>query len=395
MKFDRRRPHVYWCHARFIASLAVCLPGALTPAARPSRDPVRVALWGHSLSGNLKALFDYARSCADLPFQVDYFTLDDREHDRLRAQGIPSVLAATPAGVRELLACSCVVSTHGPGALLLLWGLPQAPLFVDVWHGVGFKGFSPEEFRKNFIARYDAVLVASEQQRRLYLEQYGFRAEQLHVTGYARVDHLVTRGPAIRRRCRAELDISMGTRLVLYAPTWRQGADRNEIPFGMSAREFVRALDEVAREHSAVMLLRFHMNSRARVSGTERVRVLSQREYPETNDLLCAADVVVTDWSSIAVDCYALGRPVVFVDVPPPAGYLLVTGIPRAGALARSAPELGQQIVRALTADPAAIEAEQRVALELCFEDTLDGRSAVRYCEVLTSLLGLPPRTER
>jgi hypothetical protein len=350
-----------------------------------------VALWGHSLSGNLRALFDHVRSAVDPPFQVDYFTIDDREHTRLRRQGIPSVLMSTPGGVRQLLDCSCVVASHGPGALLLLWGLPRPPRFVDVWHGVGFKGFSPEDFRRNYIDRFDAVLVASEQQRRLYLERYGFRAEQLHVTGYARVDRFVTHRASIRERSRAELGLTPDTKLILYAPTWRKGADRNEIPFGVSSPEFVRWLDDTARQHSAVVMMRFHMNSRARVSGTDAVRLLSQREYPETNDLLCAADVVVTDWSSLAVDGYALSCPVVFVDVPPPDGYLLVTGIPRAGAVARSLSELGEHIGRALQASPAQVEAEQHVARELCYGNTLDGHSAARYCGVLSVLLGLAP----
>jgi hypothetical protein len=389
MRFERRDPRVYVCHARFVASLAACVavPGLVRAARRRGQRCPRVALWGHSLDGNLRALFDHARRTASLPFSVDYFTIDDREHARLRALGDDPVLLTTPGRVRDLLECRCIVTTHGPGALQLLWKLPDPPRFVDVWHGLAFKGYVPGDFDRNRIHRYDAVLVASEHQRALYRERYGFRDEQLHVTGYARVDRFVAQSEAIRVRCRAELGLAQDGPVVLYAPTWRNAADSGEIPFGLSPDDFVNALDEIARNNHAAVILRFHRNSPVRLSGTPAVRVLPQREYPETNDLLCAADVVVTDWSSVAVDCYALGRRVVFLDVPPPAAFLGITEVRRAGPLARSAEELGRHIALALGASPAEVAEEQRQARDECYGSTLDGRSAERYCEVLSALL--------
>jgi len=44
--------------------------------------------------------------------------------------------------------------------------------FIDVWHGIPFKGFDADDFRA--LHDYDAVLVASPSMKSMYEGKFGF-----------------------------------------------------------------------------------------------------------------------------------------------------------------------------------------------------------------------------
>ena len=163
--------------------------------------------------------------------------------------------------------------------------------------------------------------MASPTQRDLYIGKFGFDAEIVHATGYARTDCLVHRDgdvAAIQRNL--GLYPSTCGKVVLFAPTWKQDADdRSLFPFGIDAATFLSAMSEFARRAGATVLLRTHLNSGTqRDAMPERVVPLPYALFPDTEAILLASDVLVCDWSSIAFDFLLLDRPALFLDVPTP-----------------------------------------------------------------------------
>src|SRR5690606_5029853 len=61
--------------------------------------------------------------------------------------------------------------------------------FINVWHGVGWKGHSPEEFK--FLKRYTETWVTSQKFKEIYSDFFKIDKKQLKITGYARTDSLV------------------------------------------------------------------------------------------------------------------------------------------------------------------------------------------------------------
>ncbi len=89
---------------------------------------------------------------------------------------------------------------------------------------------------------------------------FGLSDDRVPVTGEPRVD-VLSQGTAETRRSHARQAISAATghvetttRLVLYAPTWRDGAPDPAVP---TAEEW-RALVDVLARHRAVLLVRSH-----------------------------------------------------------------------------------------------------------------------------------------
>jgi len=346
-------------------------------------------MYGHSLSGNLKAFFDYAMKKRDLPYSVYYVTIDEREYEKLmRIYGRGILLGTKLVALKKILSAAIMMTSHGPGIFYLLkWVRPKVK-FVDVWHGVGFKGEDPAKISKMHF--YSATFVSSAYYKKeIYSKIYGFADDQIIVTGYPRVD-MFCDTDKIAAQVKHELGLNETKYIVLFAPTYRRGDDQSEVPFGLSASDFLRRLNALCEKIDATLIVRLHMNSKVRIPETDysRVRILPQKEYPETNNLLTSVDVVITDWSSIACDFYTLIRPVIYVENPMPSTHVgQIPGVDRIGDHVRNIEELELSIEKNLKMGKSEIREMISNVLNNCYKDTLDGCSGQRYDEAIRELL--------
>src|SRR5690606_23748002 len=187
-------------------------------------------------------------------------------------------------------------------------------LFFDVWHGMSTMDYRPQDTSARH--GYDEVWVASEFYREVYTTRFGFDPQKVVVTGHARTDALLAGVP--ERNClRARYDLPAASRLILFAPTWKQQMlDRSPYPFGCSKKEFLEGLVAVADRHGAQVVMRSHLNSGDTEGDDDQgVHMLPATRYPDTEAILKACDILVCDWSTIAFDWLLLDRPVFFLDV--------------------------------------------------------------------------------
>ena len=122
---------------------------------------------------------------------------------RSRPNGVNVLLATNPLSITKIAGAETIVSDHGLHALELMLRLSDTR-FIDVWHGIPFKGFDAEDFR--MLHRYTEVLVPSERLKNMYVNQFGFSEQKVEVTGYARTDTIVNRS-AQTQRIKDELGI--------------------------------------------------------------------------------------------------------------------------------------------------------------------------------------------
>jgi CDP-glycerol glycerophosphotransferase (TagB/SpsB family) len=313
VKIDKTSPK-HWLYLVLFGVNA--LLAALCRPLRARRGKRTVVFYGHKLNGNLLPL--YRAMCANPEGNLEavFLTLDPGYFRELQAAGERCVLATHPACIGLLSRADAVISSHGLHAMQPLVRLSSIRFF-DVWHGIPYKGFDADDFRVQH--RYDEIWVASELHRRLYLQRYGFRPEQVVATGYPRTDRLVHREeePGVLRR---QFGAPAEGRLILFAPTWAQDAQgRSLYPFGHDEASFLGALSDLAGRHGATVLMRAHLNSgTAPGRGYPNVIPVPAGEHPDTEGILLISDALICDWSSIAFDYLLLDRPTLFLDVPSP-----------------------------------------------------------------------------
>ena len=125
--------------------------------------------------------------------------------------------------------------------------------------------------------------------------------------GYPRNDVLVRSTPADVERCRSALGVSSERTLVLYAPTFRESAGDTSLRLDLES--LIDALPD-----DFVLLVRAHHTTSLgpAVDRLEREgRLINGSRLPSIVDCYLAADILITDYSSVMFDFAILDKPIV------------------------------------------------------------------------------------
>ena len=191
--------------------------------------------------------------------------------------------------------------------------------YLNTWHGTPFKTLGRsmrgglldyENLQRNF--QLSTTLMApNELTRWALIEDHDlldvYRGRTI-VAGSPRLDTSLTMSGQDRKalRCRLGMAEDDERRLVLFAPTWRGGISKRELD-----REALLAdLTAMASRDDVLVVYRAHRLSEKLLTGVDLPVSVVPKDI-DTNELLAAVDVLVTDYSSILFDFLPQKRPIV------------------------------------------------------------------------------------
>lgn len=192
--------------------------------------------------------------------------------------------------------------------------------YLNTWHGTPLKTLGRDiksgylehkNVARNFL-QATHVLSGNPHTTEVLTQNYDISpiwTAKLAETGYPRVDRTLNMNVAERRNIRAKLGISPSKEdrlTILYAPTWRGG---------LNTRHFdtQKLTDDIARLQALDANIIFQAHHYTELLLRElSMDVTMVPEEVESNDLLGAIDILITDYSSIAVDFLATQAPVFF-----------------------------------------------------------------------------------
>ena len=199
--------------------------------------------------------------------------------------------------------------------------------YLNTWHGTPLKkmGYHLEEDRRdsaNIIRNFlmaDYVLSANPHTtERMYLEGYrleGLFRGKIIETGYPRIDLSLSlsndREAALKWLRSYGVRIPEGARTVLVAPTWKGQSYYAPSNDAEDVAEFVSALQYALGAEYFVMVKMHQQVTRYARGLPDLAGRLIKNQVP-ANGALAAADVLVSDYSSIFFDYLPLNRPIAF-----------------------------------------------------------------------------------
>jgi CDP-glycerol glycerophosphotransferase len=344
---------------------------------------VYAAYWYRGYSCNPRAIYEKAREAApkvrgvwvvraeavgSLPPGVDHVVPGSMRYLRVMARAKYLVNNVNfPHGMSKRRGSVHVQTQHGTP--LKAMGLDQER------YPVGAQGMNFTRLRRHS-ARWDFVISANPLSSEVWRRAYPGDYEMLEV-GYPRDDRFFRTGPEEIEEIRAGLGIAAGQTAILYAPTHREHADDLACPAGVA-----RLAAGLGPE--CVLLIRTHYFYQADLSLPESsgaARVIDVSAHPVVEDLCLAADVLVTDYSSIMFDYAHLDRPIV-VYAHDWETYRRTRGVTfdllaePPGAVARTEEELIECFRTGEVDGPSATKARAEFRQRFCVFD--DGRAAER-----------------
>ncbi|WP_243228285.1 CDP-glycerol glycerophosphotransferase family protein [Microbacterium sp. CIAB417] len=288
-----------------------------------------------------------------------------------------------------LIATSSVIVLDDFYPLIYRFRIRRGARLVQIWHAAGaFKqvghsraglpgGPTPgSEIHRN----YTDAIVSSEGIIGEYAEAFGIPRERVHAWGMPRSDVFFDddAASAARARTRAALGVADGERFVVYAPTFRGNGQRSaeaapEADWAGIAAALGEGWRIGVRQHPFV------------ARGALPAGIVDAAAVADMNDVLMAADVLVTDYSSAIFEYALLRRPIVFY-VPDLAEYTAARSFYRpfeeyaVGPVVTDAADLANAISGA-EVPPARLDA---FLAEFC--GALDGRSSARIADQLAEV---------
>jgi len=277
---------------------------------------------------------------------------------------------------------------------------------VQGWHGTPLKrigraaaaGGDPRGAR--LVERADFFLSPGQEFSTRFARCYDVRPEQFWTLGNPRNDVLVRADAAATRvrqeQLRAALRPVDVDRVILYAPTWRDW--RSAPDFLPAPDRDLGRLDRWLRERNEVLVLRAHQlearHALALTASYERIVVSDSLDLPwDVSDWCLAADLLVTDYSSVFYDYLLLDRPVVHLapdlqEYADRRGFLVDPLSDFAGPVAATQSELLNALEDGL--DHPEREASVRARLNRLHNPLEDGASTERVGRALLGLLDRP-----
>jgi len=262
---------------------------------------------------------------------------------------------------------------------------------VQAWHGTPLKLLGNDrpirdeqpDYRATTlrdVAQWSFLVSQNAHSTETFRNAYGYTGTILDV-GYPRNDVLVGAHSAEQAiLARRRLGLSPAEKVILYAPTFRDGVAK-----------MVRYLDHeavvAAMGRRTTLLIRGHTNTIKYGADLAGKRILDVTTYPEITDLYLVADVCITDYSSVMFDFSITGKPILFF-VPDLEEYretlrgmYFDLGEISPGPMLQT----NDEVVRALSALPAvtAEYADRYAAWQARFNPWDDGHAAARVVDAL------------
>ncbi|MDO4865252.1 MAG: CDP-glycerol glycerophosphotransferase family protein [Clostridia bacterium] len=168
------------------------------------------------------------------------------------------------------------------------------------------------------------VMTGSKFGEGLYRTAFRYKGEYIKA-GAPRNDILVKSDPDQIRRVREKLGIAPEVKLLLYAPTYRDNADVLPKSAQMDLDRTLRCLEAKTGE-KWLCLFRAHYLSAGIDLEAVQDRIVDVTAYEDMAELLLAADMVLTDYSSCAMDFIIRDLPALFY-IPDWEEYVATRGV--------------------------------------------------------------------
>lgn len=199
---------------------------------------------------------------------------------------------------------------------------PNNAIWINLWHGtplkkmlydssekeIVLKKISHKREKFNSIQKFDYLLVDNKNIDRYFETSFLIDSKKLLNFGYPRVEYLLKnkKNEKLKKEIRKKINIDEHKKIIMYFPTWRDynyGVLEEELDFNYFLDQ--NLLLNYLNDEKYVIISKDHTFLRKNKDVT--------MTNLETQELLLISDFVITDYSSVMFDAFAINIPVCII----------------------------------------------------------------------------------
>lgn len=279
------------------------------------------AWFGERFSDNSRALYLYALEHTDK--KCIWICKSKELYEKMRRQGLPVLRTYSLKGIYYQLRAGVAFSSTG--AVDFCRELLGGCVHIELWHGVGGGkkiGLDDKFTRKTALSprcRFYTLLEKHALRKRYFVStsqemQNVFRSAFLipddHFIYAGQVRNDMFYDPSYVPETISRQEFS-GKKVIVYMPTHRQ---KGSVKMDMSQLLDLEALNTFCEQNNAVFLIKkhfYHAGESEKLENYPNILDLTTRKM-DSNELLLAADYLISDYSSCTADYLLLDRPLFY-----------------------------------------------------------------------------------
>ncbi len=258
---------------------------------------------GKQYSCNPRAVSEYLSEHYPGKYEIIWFFRNPRQFQYLKEKGIGVVPYVSLK--RVILEVTAAASVNNMGSFN--W-IPRrkGQLHVNTWHGGGcYKKIYTDPLSgavRRMTVKQTSHMISSSQffSEHVVREEFQFKRKILEI-GMPRNDvfFYINQMQEKNRTVRKRYGVSSEKTIILYAPTWRFDKEMLCPDFN-----YIREAAQKLFGKDVVLFSRVHYYLKHIIGDS-----IDTTDYPDMQDLLCAADILITDYSSSIWDYSFTYRP--------------------------------------------------------------------------------------
>lgn len=280
-----------------------------------------VCAFDHSFGGNERMVFEKVKNDPSIK-KVILYRSKMIEVDGVNLIQVP---LKSREGQQYLLESVYIFIKHTPWRNAIYPLNPNLHRFINLWHGIPLKriGFTSLDMAGKLEAsarehdKCHAVIASSKIDRlAMAASFYPLTYHDVWVTGLPRNDAILQEEVSLPVDFQKQLvklrKTLNGRRLVMYAPTFRNGQELSTYSF---SKEELDALSHCLVSNNAVLGIREHMAAKHESYWTALANTgvpvidLGRQQFSDIELIYREADVLITDYSSCFIDFMLTGKP--------------------------------------------------------------------------------------
>lgn len=283
-------------------------------------------------AGNSRSLYNYMQKKNNNHLNLVWVVTDDNMYNKLKNQEIKVVKEGTTQMKQIMKKADVVFTTH---ANLIDYKEQNSNLlYIELWHGVGPKntGYlinnmseSDANWMEKFIKKVDYVVVPTDFWRIVFVSFFGLNPYRVLNLGLPLIDSILNAKGKDNLEKVLNCDISKYNKIIYYMPTVRSGTSRNE-KISINTKNIFNIqeysenqLIDFLKKNNYLLCIKYHPSEKIKFERVDcdNIKYILEEEIQkyelDTNMLLNASDLLISDYSSLGFHYLVLEKPVIYL----------------------------------------------------------------------------------